>query len=65
MKIITNTNTLKAMISRGYIAEAKYGKFPQVDHNKNNDWRFGYNDKNYKLHYLSGSIFPFVFEEVE
>jgi hypothetical protein len=62
MKIITDGRTLRAMISRGYIAEAKYGMFPQVDHNENDDWRFSYNNKNYKLKYLDGSFFPFVFE---
>ena len=63
MKIITDGRTLRAMINQGYITEAKYGMYPQVDHNGRNDWNFTYKGENYRLQYIDGSFFPFVFKE--
>ena len=62
MKIITDGRKLRAMINRGYIAEAQYGMYPQIDHNENQDWRFTHKNKSYKLKYFDGSFYPMVIE---
>ena len=58
--IITDGRTLRAMINAGCISETKYGNYPQVDHNNNDDWEFTWSGKQYRLKYFDGSFYPYV-----
>ena len=58
---ITDGRTLRALINKGCINSAKYGTYPQVDHNNNNESIFTFRGQNYELKYIDGSIYPMLF----
>mgnify|MGYP003647936938 FL=1 len=60
--LIRDGRTLRGLIKQGCINEAKYGMYPQIDHNNDDDWRFTFRDINYELKYIDGSIYPMLFE---
>jgi len=60
--LIKDGRTLKSFIKHGFINNTKYGIYPQIEHNNNDDWRFTYKNINYELKYIDGSIYPMLFK---
>ena len=60
--LIKDGRTLRSFINHGFINDTKYGIYPQIEHNNNNDWRFTYKNINYELKYIDGSIYPMLFK---
>ena len=66
--MVRDGRTLRALINAGFIKEAKYGDFPQID-TIDSYWdkmaiknQFEHNGNTYKVNYSDGSFFPFVFK---
>ena len=57
---MTDGRTLKAMINRGLIKEAKYEFLPFVEADLN---RFEYKGNIYKAKYLDGNFYPLIFKQ--